>query len=229
MKKAERLLNLLTLLQSRRHAITASAIAERFQISERTVYRDIQALVQTGVPIDGEAGVGYLLRQGAVLPPLTFSENELESLILGVRMVQGWGDDGLGNAADSALEKIRAILPDRLNYLQSISQETLLVPDFLRGQAVRYSQPIREAVNNKKKIQIEYSKEDNTPSTRTIWPLGMIYWGKVWTLVAWCELRDDYRVFRLDRVRKFTQLDIDFETTEELNLKHYLSRYKHIE
>lgn len=225
MQKPERLLKLLTLLQSRRRAITALSIAEHFQISERTVYRDIQALILSGVPIEGEAGVGYVLRKGEVLPPLTFTEAEMEALILGVRMVQGWSDEALGQSADAALEKIRAILPDRLHYLQSMTHETILVPDYERERSAQFSQPIREAIRKKQKIRVDYRKEDGETSTRVLWPLGLVFWGKVWTLIGWCELRNDYRVFRLDRMINIKPVDDFFETTEERNLKHYIERY----
>lgn len=226
MQKPERLLKILTLLQSKRRAVTALSLAQHFQVSERTIYRDIQALTLSGIAIEGEAGVGYLLRKGEVLPPLTFTESELESLILGVRMVQGWGDKALGESADMALTKIRAILPDRLHYLHSMTSETLLVPDFERDKRSQFSRPLREAIKNKLRVEMEYEKENGEKSTRTIWPLGLVYWGKVWTLISWCELRNDYRTFRLDRITNIHLKDNHFETTEQRNLNHYLKRYE---
>ncbi len=222
MQKAERLLKILTLLQGRRRAITATALADYLQVSERTIYRDVQALCLSGVPIEGEAGVGYILQKGAVLAPLMFNEAELEALILGVRMVQGWGDNSLGQAADSALQKIRAIVPERMQYLQSIAEETLLVPNYERKGNTRFSERIRHAIKQQQKLTIGYRDEQGEDSERIIWPLGLVYWGKVWTLISWCELRAAYRVFRLDRVKALQPLLEQFVTNEHCSLKDYL-------
>ena len=222
MNKAERLLKILTILQSRRRVITARALAERLNVSERTIYRDIQSLSQTGIDIEGEAGVGYMLTPGSLLPPISFEENELESLILGVRMVQGWGDKELGRAANQALEKIRAVLPERLHYLQSIAHETLLVPEYQRDNIGRFNATLRHAINRHLKVSIRYRKESGDSSERTIWPLGLVFWGKVWTLVTWCELRNDYRIFRTDRIQSLAASEEKFTTHPELSLQHYL-------
>ncbi|MBB6521374.1 helix-turn-helix transcriptional regulator [Pseudoteredinibacter isoporae] len=226
MNKAERLLKLLTLLQSRRRAITAAQMADKLNVSERTIYRDIQALELSGVPISGEAGVGYMLQAGSTLAPLMFNESELEALILGVRMVQAWGDQGLADSADQALDKIRAILPDRQHYLHSIAEETLIVPDLERDQSTRHSQELRRAIKQQEKITIDYQDEKQQSSQRTIWPLGLVYWGKVWTLVSWCELRADYRSFRIDRIQGLENSGETFETSDEISLKHYLAPYR---
>jgi len=225
MNKAERLLKILTILQSRRRAVTATALAEMLQVSERTIYRDVQALGLSGVPIDGEAGVGDVLQKGSVLPPLMFTEDELEALILGVRMVQGWGDEGLGSAADSALDKIRAILPQRQHYLNAIAKETLLVPDYERTAIVRFSQPLRESIKRFQKVRLDYSDEAGKATGRIAWPLGLVYWGKVWTLIAWCELRSAYRMFRLDRINSLELLAAQFEPQADRCLKDYLERF----
>ena len=222
MKKAERLLKILTILQSRRRAITAQDLADRLGVSVRTLYRDIQALSNSGIDIQGEAGTGYLLGRGSLLPPISFDENELEALLLGVRMVQSWSDQDLGNSASSALEKIRAILPDRLHYLQSIAHETLLVPEFQRNYIGEFNAILRRSINSRKKLLIRYKKETGEESERVIWPLGLVFWGKVWTLVTWCELRADYRIFRTDRIIALTHCEETFETNEDMNLQHYL-------
>ncbi len=226
MNKSVRLFKLLTLLQGRRRAITASALADQLEISERTVYRDIQALIATGAPISGEAGVGFLLQKGSTLAPLMFDEEEIEALILGVRMVQGWSDPVLGKAADNALAKIRAILPDQMHYLRGIAEETMLVPDYQQPGVVENSPALRSAIKQRCKINISYRKlETDEQSQRIIWPLGLVYWGKVWTLISWCELRQDYRVFRLDRITELQETEDSFETTEHCSLKHYLKTY----
>lgn len=226
MTKAERLLRLLTLLQSRRRAITAAELADVLQVSERTIYRDVQSLSLSGVPIEGEAGVGYVLRKGSTLAPLMFDEDEIEALILGVRMVQGWGDPALGQTADRALDKIRAILPERLHYLQAIPGETLLVPDHPRPELLSHSQPLREAIKQQYKINVAYETLEGESSERVLWPLGLVYWGKVWTLIAWCELRTAYRVFRLDRIGELTMMDETFSPSNDRCLKDYLNNHK---
>jgi len=225
MRKAERLFQILTLLRSRRTVITALELAEKLEVSERTIYRDIQALSLSGMPIESETGVGYRLKSSFSIPPLMFNESELEALLLGVRMVQGWSGEALGKAADSALQKIHSVLPDRLHN-QSVQQpEWLLVPDMHRIKSAKYSDQLRDAIKNKYVLQIEYTREDGQQSHRDIWPLGMVYWGRTWTLIAWCEKRDDYRMFRLDRIKKLDWMNRYFETTEKCNLQHYLSNH----
>lgn len=226
MRKAERLFQLLTILRSRRTVVTARDLAERLQVSERTVYRDIQALSLSGVPIQGEAGVGYQLHPGFTVPPLMFDLEELEALLLGVRMVQGWSDEALGKAADRALQKIRSVLPDRLHFENAVKPEWLLVPDFHRDQSALHSDQLRAVIKQQRVVEIDYSREDQQFSTREIWPLGLVFWGKVWTLVSWCELREAYRMFRLDRIKRLLVLDRHFITTDKVSLQHYLQQVK---
>ncbi len=226
MAKGQRLVRLLTLLQGRRRAITASALAEQLEVSERTIYRDIQALIDTGAPIRGEAGVGFLLGKGCTLSPLIFNEEELEALILGARMVKGWGDSNLGISADNALSKILAVIPDQLHYLRGIAEETLLVPEQEEKDLLNYSPDLRSEIRNQDIVRIKYTKpEHDTETVRKIWPLGLTYWGKVWTLIAWCELRNDYRVFRLDRIDELSHTNETFEPTAKRSLKHYLETH----
>ena len=226
MRKAERLFQLLTILRSRRTAVTARILAERLQVSERTIYRDIQALSLSGVPIQGEAGVGYQLHPGFTVPPLMFDLEELEALLLGVRMVQGWSDEALGQAADSALQKIRSALPDRQHFESVIKPEWLLVPDFHRDRCAIHSDKLRRVIKQQQVVEIDYSREDKQLSTRKIWPLGLVFWGRVWTLVSWCELREEYRMFRLDRIERLNIVDGHFTTTDTVSLQHYLQQMK---
>ncbi len=222
MRKAERLFQLLTLLRSRRQVITAQELAERLEVSERTIYRDMQALSLSGMPIESEAGVGYRLRPGFSVPPLMFDEDELEALLLGVRMVQGWSDDSLGRAADSALNKIRAVLPERLHQQHTHQPEWLIVPDFHRQNRTQHSDQIRQAIKDRCILDIDYQREDKANSQRCIWPLGLIYWGQTWTLVAWCELRNDYRMFRLDRIQDLHISDQHYPQDPNRSLQQYL-------
>lgn len=223
MRKAERLFQILTLLRGRRSVLTAKSLAEALEVSERTIYRDIQALSLSGVPIEGEAGVGYRLRPEFNLPPLMFDEEELEALLLGVRMVQGCSDSRIGHAAARVLDKVRAALPESLNQQYTLAPEWILVPGFNRSWSAKFSDELRDAIKGKVVIKIDYRREDGQGSTRELWPLGLLYWGAVWTLVAWCELRQDYRMFRLDRIQTLTAQNRVFETSEYISLQHYLS------
>ncbi|MFC6631723.1 helix-turn-helix transcriptional regulator [Microbulbifer taiwanensis] len=225
MNKSERLLQLLTLLRARRTAVTARALAERLGVSERTLYRDIQSLTLSGVPIDGEAGVGYRLGRGSFVPPLMFTEDEIEALLLGVRMVQGWGDEDMGSAADSALHKIRSVLPDKMLQEQERQRATFLVPDTQRREKARYSGIIRRAIKDRQTLWLDYRDEQGNPTQREGNPLGLIYWGAAWTLVAWCRLRDDHRMFRLDRILDLKPTGQQFQLESHQTLEAYIRQY----
>jgi len=220
--KAERLFQLTNLLRGRRTAITARTLAEKLNVSERTIYRDIQALELSGVPIEGEAGIGYRIRHNFELPPLMFDRSEIIALLLGSRMVQAWSDKELAGAASRAIEKINAILPDDLKALAE--QQTLLVPDyFVNSKQSDISQTVRKAIENKQRLHLTYNRADGEYSERTLDPLGMVYWGGKWTLIAWCHLRENYREFRIDRMNSARPLDEYFQTSEQRCLDHYIS------
>lgn len=223
MHRAERLFQLLNLLRNRRTVMTARQMSDHLQVSERTIYRDIQALSLSGVPVEGEAGVGYRLQRHFQLPPLMFDRQEVEALLLGARMVSGWGDEQMARSANAAIQKILAVLPDHLRH--SDENLPLLVPTFDDYQKIytAHSQTIREAIRLHRQVIIDYVRADEEFSSRQIEPLGLIFWGKVWTLVAWCQLRNDYRVFRLDRIRQLVTTQDTFTTGEEKSLKHYLN------
>jgi predicted DNA-binding transcriptional regulator YafY len=221
MQRAERLLQLLNLLRNRRTVLTARQISEQLLVSERTIYRDIQSLSLSGVPIEGAAGVGYRLQRHYQLPPLMFDQGEVEALLLGARMVRGWSDAQMAKAANSAITKILAVLPDHLRH--SDESLPLLVPSFDDNQVyTAHSQAIREAIRQRQVLRIEYSRVDDQFSSRLVEPLGLIFWGKVWTLVAWCQTRSSYRVFRLDRIQQLHPTGISFETRDDKSLQHYL-------
>lgn len=222
MRKAERLFQILNLLRRRRGVTTAEYIAEELGVSIRTVYRDIQALSLSNIPIQSEAGVGYQLQPGFSLPPMMFEEDELEALLLGAKMVKGWSDNELGQAAQRALDKIHAVLPERAHSYRQ-NEDSLIVIDFERELVSQFSQPIRQAIKKRLAISMHYQREDGEQSKRVVLPLGLIYWGKVWTLVAWCELRADYRLFRLDRIKRLTQTERLFEIRKNRSLEHFIS------
>ena len=220
MRRADRLFNLVLLL-NRKRAVTARELAEALEVSERTIYRDIADLSLSGVPVEGEAGVGYLMRGHYQLPPLMFDAEELAALALGGRMVQGWSDNELGRAAERALLKIEAVLPESMK--QRLARPTLLVPDFHVPPAmVEPLGLLRRAIADPHKLSFTYTRADGETSTRTIWPLGLFFWGQIWTLGAWCELRGEYRSFRPDRMGGLTLLKDAFDSRDGVLLEEYI-------
>ncbi|USD42921.1 YafY family transcriptional regulator [Vibrio sp. SCSIO 43135] len=225
MSKSERLFELLTLLRAKRYAVTAAELASVLEVSERTIYRDIQSLLNSGVPIQGEAGVGYMLQAGSHLPPLMFTEKEMMALELGMRMVRAWSDEELAKASQSASTKIQSVLPDKLK--QQIESFPIIVPDYhIQSDTAKRGQLLRRATDMQHKVSVHYIAENGSMTERILQPLGQIFWGKNWTLVAWCELRDEYRHFRLDRIQKLAVLEEAFSLSETKSLPHYISLYK---
>lgn len=221
MHRAERLFQLLNLLRNRRMALTARQLSEQLGVSERTIYRDIQSLSLSGVPVEGAAGVGYRLQPHYQLPPMMFDRREVEALLLGARMVRGWSDAQMAGSANSAIQKILAVLPEHLRH--SDEDLPLLVPSFGNNQVyTAHSEAIRSAIRQGYTLQMNYIAADHQPTTREVEPLGLIFWGKIWTLVAWCRLRGNYRVFRLDRIHQLRATNNTFTTSDGKSLKHYL-------
>ncbi|MCE0558474.1 YafY family protein [Motilimonas sp. E26] len=224
MSKSERLFALLTLLRSKRYAVTAAQLAEVMMVSERTIYRDIQSLILSGVPIAGEAGVGYVLQAGSHLPPLMFNEQEMVALELGMRMVRAWSDPELASASNTASQKILSVLPDHLK--RQLESFPILVPDYhIQSKTAEHSQLLRHATDAMQKICIDYVAENGAVTSRVLQPLGQIFWGKVWTMIAWCELRNAYRHFRIDRIQHLSILPEYFTIGPEKSLPHYIAQY----
>jgi predicted DNA-binding transcriptional regulator YafY len=208
MRRADRLFHIIQLIRGRR-LTTAAYMAERLEVSERTIYRDIADLQHQGVPIDGEAGVGYRLGAGFDLPPMMFTQDEAKALVASVRMAQVWLDPVLAQGGQDALGKIMSVLPVEAR----VAAEALAVyapPGGLPASAQRTLQTLREAVQERCKVFINYRDLSEKPSERTLRPLGCFYWGKVWTLAAWCEHRSDFRSFRIDRVTYVRRLEERF-------------------
>lgn len=221
MRKATRLFEILTLLRGRRTAVTAESLAQDLEVSVRTVYRDVAGLQASGVPIDGEAGVGYWLRPGFHMPPLMFDAEELLALLVGGQMVEAFTDPELGEAAIRARNKILAILPDDLS--ARASAQPYRVPVRERDNELRARHGIlRRASETRQKLKVMYTDKEGGATQRTIWPMGLMGWGDVWTLLAWCELRQDYRNFRFDRMGAVTQTGETFPAHPERSLAHYL-------
>ena len=198
MRRADRLFQIVQHLRGGR-LVTAARLAERLEVSERTIYRDIADLQSTGVPIDGEAGVGYLMREGFDLPPLMFTRDEIVALVAGARMVRAWGGAGMARAAEEALVKIGAVLPEAER--ARVANTRVYAPPMTITDADRARiDLIERAVEDRDIVELVYRDEGGASTTRAVQPLGLWFWGKVWTLVAWCEMRNDFRMFRIDRM-----------------------------
>jgi predicted DNA-binding transcriptional regulator YafY len=223
MRRADRLFQIVQMLRARR-VTTAAQLARALEVSERTVYRDVRDLVLSGVPIEGEAGVGYALPKSFDLPPLMFSKQEIESLVLGARLVKSWSDAELAEAAGSALVKIEAVLPERLR--SRIDEITLFAPNY-RGEPRAFAAnlpALRGAILERRKIHFAYTRRDAASSRRTVRPVGLFFWGYNWTLTAWCELRDDFRSFRVDRIAELALQGETFEPEPGKTLEDFLER-----
>lgn len=209
MRRADRLFHIIQLVRGRR-LTTAAYLAQRLEVSERTIYRDMADLQAQGVPLEGEAGVGYRLGAGFDLPPMMFTHDEAKALVASVRVAQAWLDPALATGAEDALGKILSVLPVDAR----VAAEALAVyapaGGGLAPPAQRTLQTLREAVQERCKVHLNYRDLSEKPSQRTVRPLGCFYWGKVWTLAAWCEEREDFRSFRIDRVQGVRRLEERF-------------------
>ena len=208
MRRADRLFRIVQLLRSGR-LITARSLAQKLEVSERTIYRDIQELQLAGTPIEGEAGVGYTLRREFDIPPLMFDRQEITALVFGARMVKAWGGTEMAEAANNALRKIEAVLP--LDLREKIDQVLLYAPGYKVPQTLRRTlDTLHKAALERRLLKLDYVREDSQTSSRWVHPLGLYFWGEVWTLVAWCELRNDFRTFRADRMQTVTLAEETF-------------------
>jgi len=208
MRRAERLFQIVQLIRGRRLS-TAGFLAERLEVSERTIYRDVAELITQGVPIEGEAGVGYRMNAGFDLPPLMFTKDEAQALVAAVRLAQPRLDAGLSRDAEGALSKILAVLPSAAR----AAAESLLVyaPPLGPDEATRARlETVRIAAEARHTISIVYVDLKEQTSERIVRPLGCLYWGAVWTMAAWCETRNGFRNFRVDRIERLDVLERRF-------------------
>jgi len=198
-RRADRLLALMEALRMR-PVSTAADLAARLEVSVRTIYRDIDVLVRTGVPVRGEAGVGYALEPGYHLPPLNLTAEEAEALALGARVLATWSDSALATQAAAALAKIRAVLP--ASGQAGLDQDIFWAPRWVTRHAPAVDLlELKRAAQRRRVLRIGYETLNGTASTRTVRPLSVTFFGPVWLLVAWCEMAGDFRSFRLDRIR----------------------------
>jgi predicted DNA-binding transcriptional regulator YafY len=205
MSRSERLLDLIQTLRRHRRPVSGRQLAAEHAVSLRTIYRDIQSLIAQGAPIEGEAGLGFILRPGFTLPPLMFSDDEIEAIMLGSGMVARAGDPELVMAARNALAKIAAVLPANRGDRFDVSG---LLAGPIRPAVVDQINlaPLRTAIRSERKISIAYRDRDGVLTARLIWPIAITFCARIRLLAAWCELRESYRHFRTDRIAELSEL-----------------------
>jgi predicted DNA-binding transcriptional regulator YafY len=206
MRRSDRLFDIIQRLRTARGPVTAAVLAEELEVTVRTVYRDIATLQARRVPIEGAAGIGYMLRRGFDLPPLMFTVEEIEAIAVGARLVARTGDLGLQDAAESVLSKVTVVLPDRLR------ERLASAPIFVSGSGAPVPErvdlsKVRQAIRGERKLHIAYVDEKGMRTDRTIWPIAVAYYVQATLIGAWCELRHDYRHFRADRITSLTVLE----------------------
>jgi predicted DNA-binding transcriptional regulator YafY len=224
MRRADRLFQIVQHLRGRR-LTTAAQLAHWLEVSERTIYRDISDLGSSGVPIEGEAGVGYRILHGFEVPPLMFTLDEVEALVAGLRMVESWGGPALAKASQSAMEKIAMVLPS--SRITEVEGTRLFAPGFhLDPKVGDRLELIRGAILRHYKLRLTYSDAGERVSNRTVRPLAMHYWGTAWTLAAWCETKIDFRNFRLDRIRQIEVSEEKFRPEAGKTLDDFLRKMR---
>jgi len=220
MRRADRLFEIVHHLRGRR-LTTAAQLARWLEVSERTIYRDIADLLASGIPIDGEAGVGYRLHPDFDLPPIMFNHNEIEALVIGARIVESWGSPNLGQGARSALAKIATVLPKEKRI--ALEGSRLYSPNFfIDPQIGAQMDALRSAIDGGRYVDLAYRDVNGRETQRRVRSLGLFFWGDAWTLGAWCELRQDFRNFRLDRIVENTVEDVRFPNEPGRRLSDYL-------
>jgi len=223
-RRADRLFQIVQILRGRR-LTTAALLAERLGVSPRTIYRDIQDLSLSGVPVEGEAGSGYRLLEGYHLPPLMLTPQESEAMMVAIRLLRTWGGDSLSLALESAQEKMLAILPAESR--RRAEQSRVFAPDFSEQSfsKSRFDQ-IHQAISRQEVLALHYRDESGQLSWRDVQPLGLFFWGEHWLLVAWCERREDYRSFRLDRCLTVTLAGRRFSERADRSLNDFLRKVR---
>ncbi|WP_278396549.1 helix-turn-helix transcriptional regulator [Acinetobacter venetianus] len=202
MSRSIRLLNLLQLLREYRYPVTAHVLAERLQISQRSVYRDIETLRDQGVNIDAAAGLGFQLKEDFLLPPMTLNETEIEAIFLALNWLNDIPDQALKSASKAVLAKLNAVLPEHCQHL--LEQTTLRsITAWLPVNEMLVEQ-VRLAIRQQVKITVDYADEQQRISSRVLWPFALGYFNDRIVLAAWCELRDGFRHFRIDRIQQLS-------------------------
>jgi predicted DNA-binding transcriptional regulator YafY len=223
MRRADRLFLIINALRGRRTALRARQLAETLGVSLRTIYRDVADLQLSGVPIEGEAGVGYVLRKGSDIPPLMFTADELESLVVGTRFVRAFAGAKLAEGAQTALMKIEAVLPPELR--ERSARTRIYAPIWRDEHKLAFAARIdrlHAAIEARQVLQLAYRDEVGSVSAREVEPLCLAFWGGKWTLGTWCRLRQSFRNFRPDRIDELGETGEVFDELDGRNLDAYL-------
>lgn len=229
MARTDRLFRLLHAMRVLPAPVTAARLAEETGVSLRSLYRDIDALRAAGARIEGERGYGYRLIEDVALPPQTFERIEIEALVLGLSEVRQMGDPALAEAAASVLAKVAATLPDRAeqHLLHAVSQARRFAARFpAMPNIVEFMATIRSGCWREEALAIHYADKDGAPTERTILPLSIVYLDSQMTLLAWCTMREAFRMFRLDRIRAVAATGISFRPRRAALLRDYLAELR---
>lgn len=210
MRRSDRLFDIIQHLRTATGPVTAATLAAELEVTPRTIYRDIATLQARRVPIDGAAGIGYVLRKSFDLPPLMFTEDEVEAIAIGARLVRRLRDPKLQEAADSVFSKVTVVLPEALRRQLTSTPFYVSPGDTAEPRGVDLAD-VRAAIRDSRKLHIAYADEKGRRTNRTIWPIAMAYYVDVTLVGAWCELRNGYRNFRVERIQASTVLDEHFD------------------
>lgn len=222
MNRIDRLLGILILLQTRKY-VTAGYVAERFDISIRTVYRDIKALTEQGIPVSFEQHKGYFVVQGFFLPPVSFTTEEANALLLMEHLISGFADKSILNHYSKALNKVRSVLRNSQKEKLEILDKNmkLQLPASIKND-YEYLSVLQNVISSRQIIEIDYVNIHNELSTRRIEPIGLVFYAFSWHLIAWCHLREEYRDFKVSRIRKLMPTGLPFTITEHKELNEYM-------
>jgi len=222
MNRIDRLFGILTLLQSKKY-VSAETIASKFNISVRTVYRDVKALAEQGVPVSFEQSKGYFIVNGYFLPPISFNSDEAGALLLIESIVYGFSDRSIKKNYSSALNKIKAVLNktqkeklERLNNTTHLQLPSRITPD------LDYLSTLQNAISSKVIIEMEYANSKEEASKRAIEPIGLVFYALSWHVIAWCHLRNEYRDFKLSRIKSIKRTEIPFTRSAHMELNEYI-------
>lgn len=222
MNRIDRLFSMLTLLQSQKY-VPAEKIAARFNISVRTVYRDIKALCESGIPVSFEANRGYFIVQGYFLSPIAFTTEEANALLLMENLALGFADRSIKAHYSSALNKVKSVLRSKQKeQLEHLGENTKMQFPSCFSNDTDYLSHLQEVVSTKRIIEIEYSNKEKQGSTREVEPIGLIFYALNWHLIAWCHLRNEYRDFRVSRIVKLRKTEFEFRKQNHIPLKEHL-------
>jgi predicted DNA-binding transcriptional regulator YafY len=225
MNRIDRLTAILIHLQTKR-VVKAEEIADRFEMSLRTVYRDVKALMEAGIPIGSEAGKGYFIVDGYHLPPVMFTQDEANSMLLAAKIVEKVADKSVRDAFSSALHKIKSVLPDSgKDHLENLDAHIAFgrMPQGEQVVSSNYLTDIQRAIAGKEALNIEYLNNNEVASSRVVEPIGLFYYGMAWHLIAWCRMRNSYRDFRTDRIKSLHSQGEKFDPRNLLSLQEYLT------